>query len=77
MPDKPLLPCPCGGEVIMYRSEEGGRHEAGAWATKCQRCKVVVDHMPSNCSGRKRDAIAEWNRDRKKAIKAAAQPKKA
>ena len=57
--------CDCGRDVIIYMSERGARYESSSYAIKCVVCGVVMDHLPSNCSGRKADAIAQWNRIQK------------
>lgn len=57
--------CECGREVSISMSAQGGRHESCSYAIKCVVCGTVKDDLPSNCSGRKDAAIAEWNRTQK------------
>jgi hypothetical protein len=63
---QPKQKCDCGRVVVVSLSARGGRYESSSYAIKCVVCGVVMDHLPSNCSGRKADAIAEWNRIQKK-----------
>jgi hypothetical protein len=61
------VPCPdCGGEISIHEFD-GGRGSGGAtmYVASCS-CGYRLEHIPSNCTGRKRDAIAEYNREVKR-----------
>jgi hypothetical protein len=55
----------CGQEVQIYVTARGARGETSSYGVKCPSCGLVVDNLPSNCSGRKTDAIREWNKIQK------------
>lgn len=59
-------PCRCGRPVTITCTSDGGRGETSAYAIQCPKCGDVMIELPSNCSGRRRDAAAEWNRERKR-----------
>lgn len=61
-----LLPCDCGSDVEVVIASGGTRYEATMYDVNCTKCGTVIeDAVPSNCSGRKRDAELEWNRIQK------------
>ena len=60
-----LLPCDCGRPVEIYVSADNTRTEAKSFGVYCPKCGQVADELPSKCSGGKRAAIAEWNREQR------------
>ena len=62
-------PCPkCGKQVSIEVSSGGTRYEKTMYDVICPKCGVLwLDCTPSNCSGRKSDAVKEWNREQRKA----------
>ena len=61
------LTCSCGREVIIEVQRDGGRHETRSYMVRCN-CGRIVEELPDNASGLKRDAIATWNRIRRSEI---------
>jgi len=54
--------CPnCGGEVDIFTEADGSRYETRSYMAECS-CGFRLRGLPSNCSGRMRDAKSEWNR---------------
>ena len=60
-----LLPCDCGKPVEIYVSADNTRTEAKSFGIYCPKCGQVADELPSKCTGGKRAAIAEWNREQR------------
>jgi C4-type Zn-finger protein len=58
--------CPkCGSEDVGMYPAYGGRPGTGetmAYTGQCHNCGHTVKELPSNMSGKKRDAIAEWDK---------------
>ena len=62
-----LEPCHCGSPVSIFATDGGrGSNETTSYAVHCPACGQVMAHLPGNGSGRRRDAAAEWNRERRK-----------
>lgn len=56
----------CGGATNIRAASGGqGTGETTSYAVNCVNCGEVVDVLPLNCSGKRRDAIADWNRMQK------------
>jgi hypothetical protein len=59
-------PCKCGSQVFLFATHGGrGNGDTTAYAVECPNCGRLMEDIPTNASGRKRDAIAEWNRSRR------------
>jgi endogenous inhibitor of DNA gyrase (YacG/DUF329 family) len=61
--DEMLEPCPgCGAAVEMAVASGGTRYEKTMYSVECPLCgPMLEDCIPSNCSGRRADAVKEWN----------------
>lgn len=60
--DAGLEQCPdCGGEIDIFVEADGARYETRSYMAECG-CGLRLRGLPSNCSGRMRDAKSEWNR---------------
>jgi hypothetical protein len=59
-----LEPCPKCDTPISFGPSEGGRgaNASTAYRAECKTCGFYEDFLPSNCSGRRRDAEREYNR---------------
>ena len=67
-----LAPCICGGTVDLTSMEGGrGTGRSTSYAIACRACGRREEDYPSNGSGRMRDALAEWNRERRRKAVAA------
>jgi hypothetical protein len=61
-----IFPCDCGRHVTVTAASGGTRTEATMYSVECPQCGVLVfDCIPSNCSGKRADAIREWNRSQR------------
>lgn len=68
--------CPsCEGEIVINEQEGGrGTGEATSYYAQCKRCTYSQHDLASNCSGRRSDAIVEFNRIVKAAKASGATP---
>lgn len=57
--------CDCGRDVSIFISTKDRQHGYCSYAIKCAVCGIVLDNLPTNCSGKQVDAIEEWNRTQK------------
>lgn len=57
-----VSPCPkCGGQVEVMADSGGALGEATTYAAHCFGCRSRWGGLGSRFTGRKRDAIREWN----------------
>ena len=71
-----LEPCPRCLAAVSISQSAGGRGctDSTSYEVQCSGCKHIEYEFPLNCSGRRRDAIAEWNRFSKKTRKLGSNP---
>jgi Fe2+ or Zn2+ uptake regulation protein len=64
-----VMRCICGNAVSIEVASGGTRYEKTMYSVVCQKCGVIwEDCVPSNCSGRRADAIREWNKSQREKI---------